>query len=417
MDAADRFARHEMTLDARRISAWLIDAGLAARPIDQLMSGFCERLNGAGLRIARVNVATSTLHPMLRALGFTWDRRHGETESFRFTHSDGVSQAWLDSPYAYMLANDITYLRRPLTGPKAQFDFPILKELRDEGLTDWCGAAFSFGLDAAVDGAGTIGLICSLSSDRDGGFAASDLVLLEQLLPTLALAVKSVAVQDMSRGLLTTYLGADAAARVLSGTIQRGSVQSVHAVLYYADLRAFTTQADTTPTEELVTLLDDYLDCMVRPVEKRGGQVLKFLGDGLLATFGVGALQPPDVCATALDAAQEAMDLVAALNRKRQGEGKPVMELDLALHLGEVLYGNVGSDDRLDFTVIGPAVNEASRMEALCKDLGQNLLISESFADSATGCRSRLTSLGRHSLRGVREPVELFTLAGEGCCA
>lgn len=417
MDAPDRFVRDEMSLDTRRISAWLVQAGLDALPVEQLMAGFCERLNGAGLRIARANVATSTLHPLLRAYGYTWDRRGGNTESLAFAHSDQLNAAWLESPFAFMLANDLTYLRRPLTGPKAKLDFPVLKEFRDDGLTDWYGAAFSFGLDAVVDDKVLVGLICSLSSDRPDGFASSDLVLLEQLLPTLALAVKSIAVHEMSRGLLTTYLGADAAARVLSGTIMRGSTQSVHAVLYYADLRGFTTLADVTPTEELIGMLDDYLECMAKPVEQRGGQVMKFLGDGLLATFGVGAVQPPDVCATALDAAREAMSLVAALNARRRDAGKPVMEIDLALHLGDVLYGNVGSDSRLDFTVIGPAVNEASRIETLCKKLDRNLLISESFAAAATGCAGQLISLGHHPLRGVREPVELFTLAEGGCCA
>ena len=177
-----------------------------------------------------------------------------------------------------------------------------------------------------------------------------------------------------------------------------------------ADLRGFTAFSDTTPKEEVLGTLDEYFDCMVRPLVGHGGQVLKYLGDGLLGTFDLQHMEKDAVCRESLDSAVEALKLVHELNAERRAAGKPVLELDLALHLGDVLYGNVGALDRQDFTLIGAAVNEASRIETLCAPLDRNLLISETFAKAALQCTGRLVSLGRHHLRGVREAQELFTV-------
>jgi adenylate cyclase len=190
-------------------------------------------------------------------------------------------------------------------------------------------------------------------------------------------------------------------------------VQGVEAVLLYADLRAFTPLADTLPGNELMALLDGCFDCMVRPVNRLGGEVLKFLGDGLLAIFRIDERRRAEICAAALAAASEALDLMDLLAAARTEQGKPTPGLDIALHVGTVQYGNVGTDSRLDFTVIGPAVNEAARIEVLCKDLDHPLLMSAAFAQSAASSRSHLVSLGRHRLRGVREETELFGLKGQ----
>jgi len=181
-------------------------------------------------------------------------------------------------------------------------------------------------------------------------------------------------------------------------------------VLFYADLRSFTPLADSLPGGELIALLDGCFDCMVRPVNRHGGEVLKFLGDGLLAIFRLSKRRRSEICASALAAASEALDLMELLSAERLKDGKPTPGLDIALHVGTVQYGNVGTDARLDFTVIGPAVNEAARIEVLCKELGQPLLVSQAFAEAAEDSRRHLISLGQHRLRGVREETELFTL-------
>jgi adenylate cyclase len=227
--------------------------------------------------------------------------------------------------------------------------------------------------------------------------------------------VKAVTLRAVGQGLLASYLGKDPADRVLSGAVQRGEVQDVEAVLFYADLRDFTALADTLPGRELIALLDECFDCMVRPVNRLGGEILKFLGDGLLGIFRIpekgGDRHRAETCKAALTAASEALDLMDILAAARRSQGKPTPGLDIALHVGTVQYGNVGTAARLDFTVIGPAVNEAARIELLCKALGRNLLASQAFAAAAQDSRGHLQSLGRHRLRGVREETELFTLA------
>lgn len=234
------------------------------------------------------------------------------------------------------------------------------------------------------------------------------------MLPRLALSLKSTLTYQISVNLLDTYVGPDAGRRILDGEIRRGAAEVIRAVLWFADLRGFTAFSDTTPKEEVFGTLDEYFDCMVRPLVGHGGQGLKFLGDGLIGTFDLQHMAKDAVCRASLDSAVEALKLVDELNAARRAAGKPVLRLDLALHLGDVLYGNVGALDRQDFTLIGPAVNEASRIEALCETLDRNLLISETFATAASQCTGRLVSVGRHHLRGVRDAQELFTVDQPG---
>ncbi|MFP6742789.1 MAG: adenylate/guanylate cyclase domain-containing protein, partial [Alphaproteobacteria bacterium] len=199
-----------------------------------------------------------------------------------------------------------------------------------------------------------------------------------------------------------TYVGAESGRRILAGDILPGKMHALPAAIWLADLRGFTAVSDTMPRHRIGHMLNAYFECMVRPVMDRGGQVLKFLGDGLLATFDTMIDEAGPLCSQALSAAADALDRVNALNDERRATDWPAMELDIALHLGDVLYGNVGAADRLDFTVIGPAVNEASRIETLCQPLGYNVLVSEAFAGAAKTCAQRLQPVGRHELRGVR---------------
>jgi adenylate cyclase len=399
------------------LAGWLANTGLRNLPLEQMVDGFCVRLNQMGIAVARMFVGVNTLHPMIRARSMIWDRVTGPSVRFEFNHAEIANPIWQQSPFARMLREGITEERRSLTDPEIIPPEPVFSELHAAGMTEWFGVTFPFGerevhLGASheADSANQLGLVCSLATDRSGGFGVDELALLQRLLPVFAVAVKGTTMRSIGRGLLATYLGNDPADRVLGGTIMRGEVQSVEAVLFLADLRDFTRLADIMPGRDLIAMLDDYFDCMARPVVKRGGEILKFMGDGLLATFGIGDALRADVCRTALDAASEAIGAVADLNSRRSAAGQLIAELDIALHVGEVLYGNVGTEARLDFTVIGPAVNEASRIELLCKELGWNVLVSQEFAAAATYCRGRLGSVGRHRLRGVRVETELFTL-------
>jgi adenylate cyclase len=240
-----------------------------------------------------------------------------------------------------------------------------------------------------------------------GGFGERDFVLIDATLPAFALAFKASIAIETAHTLATTYLGRDAAARILRGEIDRGQVNTMHKVLWFSDLTGFTRIADTLPRDQLLGLLNAYADCLVGVVHGHDGKALKFMGDGILAVFD-GAQE--DACRRALDAAETARAAVARLNRERSAAHLPVTGFTLALHQGEVLYGNVGSRDRLDFTVIGPAVNELSRIQGMSRSLDQPILVSASFAAACGDQRARLVSLGRYALRGVERPQELFTL-------
>jgi adenylate cyclase len=400
------------------LAAWLAEAGLRNLPVEEMVDGFARRLNEADVPVARIFVGTNTLHPMVRARSLVWDRATGPSTHFEFRHVEIDTPQVRQSPFATMLDEGIAERRCDLTRPAPPDDLPLFQELRTEGMTEWYGRVFPFGELAArvggpeeVERASELWLVVSVTTDCAGGYSDPQMVMLRELLPLFAVAMKAATSLAVGQGLLAAYLGADPAARVFAGTVLRGEAQSVEAVLFYADLREFTSLADTLPGRELIHLLDECFDCMARPVTRRGGEILKFLGDGLLAIFRTDDRRRAETCASALAAASEALDLIDVLANARRNDGKATPGLDIALHVGSVQYGNVGTDGRLDFTVIGPAVNEAARIEHLCKELGRNLLVSQAFAAAAERSRRHLVSLGRHRLRGVREEAELFTLA------
>jgi adenylate cyclase len=398
---------------------WLAEAGLRNMPLEELVDGFGRRLNEAGLRVERMFVGANTLHPMVRARSLIWNSGEGIARHFEFAHADIDSAQIQESPFAAMLRDGVAELRQNLGRADVLPGVPVFDELRGAGLTEWMGWVLPFGelmpqvgSPTEADHAERLWLVFSAATGRPDGFSDEGVALLREVLPVFALAVKATTLRGVGHGLLAAYLGNDPASRILAGTVLRGEVQSVEAVVFFTDLRGFTALADTMPGRELIVLLDDYFNCMVQPVMARGGEVLKFMGDGMLAAFAVVLDDRAEVCASALSAAEEVLARVEALNIERHSAGQRATSLDVSLHIGRVLYGNVGSDTRLDFTVIGPAVNEASRIEALCEPLGQALLMSQAFAEAATASRDRLVSLGRHRLRGVREETELFGLAG-----
>jgi len=402
---------------AAELIGWLADAGLRNLPFEQIVDGFSRRLNEMGVSVVRTFVGMNTLHSMLRARSLIWDRMSGPSVKYELDHERFNDPFVQQSPFARILREGIGEERRRLTdrGSLGE-ETALFEELRSAGMTEWFGVVFPFGdLSPHLRGASEtarkdqLWLVCSLTTDQAEGYRNADLATLRHVLPVFAVAIKAATMRSIGQGLLATYLGNDPANRVLSGTVLRGEVQAIEAVLFYADLRGFTELADTMSGEDLLATLDVYLDCMARPVVARGGEILKFMGDGLLAAFDANDANRAEVCATALDAAEEAVASVDALNATRQAAGQRFAGLDIALHVGEVLYGNVGIDERLDFTVIGPAVNEASRIELMCKSVGQNILASAQFVQ-AKRSRDRLVSVGRHQLRGVRGETELFAL-------
>jgi adenylate cyclase len=396
------------------LHVWAVRQGLLGTAAAELFDGFCQRLVEAGLPLWRAYAAMRTLHPQWGGYGYTWQRELNAIEPAQYGRGDGPN--WLTSPFAYLLDqaraggeehNPWRHLRRHLTGREAQLDFPVLEELAAAGGSDYFAQIVRFGAEGDLSH-GT-GIAYSFAIDRPGGFRDDDLALLKAVLPALSLAMMTHAGHTIASSLLGAYLGDDAGRRVHSGAVERGSVESIRAVLWFADMRGFTKLADSTPGRQVIELLDDVFETLTAPLRLRGGQVLKFMGDGMLAIFPLLAETQDETCRHAIDAAREAMHALDRVNRARAEADGPIAEVDLALHIGEVLYGNVGAADRLDFTVIGPAVNEASRIETLCEPLGRKVLVSAEFAAAAGSCNG-LRPLGDHRLRGVREPRAIYGL-------
>ena len=388
------------------VSDWLVTQGLLTADFDPMFSGFCEHLLAADIPLWRAQVSMPTLHPTINSIAYIWRPGTG-IEAASYDYTDFESDAFRRSPFYHLLNSDEAALRYSLEGgvsPK----FPILEEFQAAGATDYYLRRVSFSFNA--DDRAQSGVLASWVSDRAGGFSDRDIATLDRLLPRLALSLKSTLTYQVSGNLLDAYVGGDAARRILKGDIRLGSAEVIRAVLVFADLRGFTRLADSAPRDELIATLNNYFDCMVGPITEHGGQVLKFIGDGLLAVFDLADKPNESVCQESLAAAVAAIRAARDLNASRAAAGVPELSLNLSLHLGDVHYGNIGSGGRQDFTVIGPAVNEASRIERLCSPLERNLLISESFARAATDCSDHLVSLGFHPLRGVREPQELFTV-------
>jgi adenylate cyclase len=347
------------------------------------------------------------------AVGFDWHRDSDCATREDYVRVSEPLERWLKSPFRYMLQKGVSELRERLMDGNEPSRFPVLEEFRAQGATDYFTSAMSFG--PATIGPGCDpddppeGMVSSWTSDAPEGFSDRDIGAIKGLLPVLGLALKSASSYRTAHDLLAVYLGRDAGRRVLSGDIQRGSLDTIRAVIWYFDLQGFTKLAETTPGDRMIAMLNDYFGAVVGVVEAYGGDVLKFMGDGLLAIFKF-VDDDSACCSRAIAAADELLGTMATINDRRGAEDLVLTNFSLALHLGDLMYGNIGAEDRLDFTVIGPAVNMTARIQAMCRPLEQDLIISSAMAGSAVRERKRIVSIGRYVLRGIPEPQELFTL-------
>ncbi|MBV9906738.1 MAG: adenylate/guanylate cyclase domain-containing protein [Hyphomicrobiales bacterium] len=394
---------------------WAVREGLRGADAYQLFDGYCQRLVIHGAPLWRAHAAMETLHPQWSGYGMTWRRDLNAIAPEQYVHGSFEEESWLTSPLNHLIlraedGEQNPSMRRRLEAGPEQRDFPVLEEFFSEGGTDYVAYLFVYGDGSGRDRSQGAGVVYSFATDREGGFSDDDTTLVQATLPALSLAMKAHAGHVIASGLLATYLGEDAGRRVHAGSIMRGSLDNLRAVLWYADIRGFTSISDSELGPVVVELLNDVFEILTASLRDRGGQVLKFIGDGMLATFPFKEADRAETCRRALDAAIEAMRNIEALNAAREARGAPAASVDLALHLGDALYGNVGAIDRLDFTVIGPAINEAARIEALCEPLGRAVLVSAEFVDGMKASDARLTSLGRHALRGVKERKEIFAL-------
>lgn len=388
---------------------WLVSQGLTGVAENDLIRGFCERCRADGLDISRGLVFIDTLHPIFEGRGFRWnDSETNEAETFEYGSSSqgDAARNWRRSVFHHMLERGEQEMTIDLA-KAALYDFSLISDLAAKGHTHFVSYVHRFGA------AGTIGQMdCVYSywvTRRADGFGQRDLAALRDLVPVLGLAIKSAAQVDIARTLGRVYLGRDASEQVMGGKISRGVTERINAVLWFSDLRGSTAITASIAPDEIIPFLNDYAQAAIDAVHEAGGDVLKLIGDGVLAMF------TNDDMAKARRAALRAEHAfrlaMQALNTRRTADGRPVTSAYVGLHVGEVFYGNIGSEDRLDFTVVGPAVNEVSRIVSMCNSVDRELLTSSDFrAGIDAAGRRYLVSTGRYVLRGIARAQDLYTL-------
>jgi len=379
---------------------WLVRDAWKAKSTVEQVEALANALAQAGFPLSSMRLFVRTLNPQLFARFYAWRREVEEVVENEATHAGARSEQYLNSPFALIIKGE-GGLRRRLEGSDPLLDFPILEDLFKEGATDYVAVPLSFS-DGQIN-------VLTLVSDEPGGFTTDQLGNLYEILPNLGRLLEAHAQRISSLTLLKTYLGRNAGERVSNGLVKRGDGEELHAVIWFSDLRQSTTMADTMSREDYLAVLNQYFDCVVGSIIDNGGEVLKFIGDAVLAIFPIENPLDihPDACASALLAVRAADEQITEVNLSRREEGQNSLNFGTALHRGTITYGNVGTEQRLDFTVIGPAVNEAARIEDLCKTLDKPVLMSSAFAKGATGA---VISLGEHPLRGVKDPQEIFGL-------
>jgi adenylate cyclase len=386
--------------ELQKVIDWLIDGARSAASPPQMMAQACERLVQAGLPLWRVGVFVRTLHPDILGFNFIW-KPGAEVTVGTADHGLQDSPEYRNSPLAIVFGES-REVRHRIDDPESR-RFPILDDLRAEGVTEYIALPL-----LVTDG---LGHASSWTTKRPGGFSDEQLNGLRALIPPLARVVEITNQRRRASILLDTYVGSRAGERILGGQIRRGHTETMHAAIWLSDLRGFTALSDRLPAETVVDILNHYFDCQVSAIRTHGGEVLKFMGDGLLAVFPIaeadGDLQK--VCGDVLQAARESRASVEAL-RYPVGEAVERFRFGVALHVGKILYGNIGGGNRLDFTCIGPAVNLAARLEKIAGRLHRTIVASEGFAGI---CAGGWADLGEFPIAGFAKAERVYGLADE----
>jgi adenylate cyclase len=384
-----------------RAADWLMTQALKDADLEAVVRGCCERLHGAGVPIARVQFSFSMLHPLYQAVGYTWRRGQGlQVDAYRHTPGNVKPDRFLRSPYYHLLKHELDHLRRRLdNGGTAEF--PIFDDFRAEGLTDYLAFTNSFAMGTGQ------GMLGSWATDRHGGFSDGEIEALLHIQGSLAVACKMAMRGGVAKNALSTYLGAKAGGRVLAGQIKRGDGETTRAAIVWGDLRNSTEMAEQLGRQTYIDNLNGFFDATAGAVADAGGEILSFIGDGFLAIFPCERTQKDssEACKLALSAALDATYRMTETNRQRAANDEAALGYGLSLHIGNVMFGNVGLAERLSFSVFGSTVNEAARLETLTKKFTTPIVASEEFA---TYCGGEWESLGAEPLRGVNAPMPVF---------
>lgn len=378
------------------MAEWLMTALHRPNAEQDFFAEFCARLVGEGLPVGRVFCGLLSLHPQFISRNLIWSPDAG---CRLLTREHGVLQSdfYLRSPIR-LIHQGADSVRQRLDVDPGLLEFDVWRELKQDGMTDYVALPLHFSTGETN--------VISYATSRPGGFRTAELARLYDLLPLLSIRLELANAWFATMTLANTYLGEAAARRVLAGTIRRAEGEAIRAAVYLCDLRNFTAISDRADGAEIIAMLDDYFDCMIAPIRRQGGEVLKFMGDAMLAMFPMDDRTARLACGSALKAAETGTRDLARLTVTREEQGQPPLRAGIGLHAGEVIFGNIGSADRLDFTVIGRAVNEVSRVEALTRTLRRPILMTAGFARLTA--RQDLVSLGDHVLPGVSVPTEIF---------
>jgi adenylate cyclase len=382
------------------VGHWLTNGTRDERFIDNIFAELCARLQRTGIPVKRATLHLMIHNPQWIGARIMWADGMREAEIMMIEHDSRERHEYIGSP-ANEIHDGATEVRENLErDPSLGRKHAVYDELRAKGLTDYVAWPLYHTLGKQH--------IVTFATDQPGGFDQGQITGLLKHLPVLALVSEIRIKNRLARTLLETYVGAHAGELILAGATRRGSGTTVRAAIMICDLRDFTRISDNWPRDYVIDLLNDYFDAMSEPIARHGGEILKFMGDGLLAIF---PLSQASACANLLHAVAEARQAMVALNEKNTDIGRAPMNYGIGVHVGDVMYGNIGSRSRLDFTVIGPAVNMASRLEALTKQLGKTVLLSRAFADFVEGDFD-LERVGEYPVRGFNDPIEIFAYNG-----
>ncbi len=398
--------RHDGFEDARlTVASWIVEAGLSDLGPEALVSGTARRMREAGLPIDRFQIAFRLLHPLFDGMSLTFTEETGLLTSYN-TGRRAPTEAFLKSPYYHMLENNLSQLRTRLDTNEPH-DFPVFDELRQEGLRDYLALAVSFGADHV--GYDSDGILSSFAT-RSESFTDDQIYAFRWLMRPLALALRVSINGQIARTALETYHGSLVGERILGGTIRRGSGERLATAIWYCDMRNSTGLADGLPLDQFLAVLDVYFECTAGAVKDGGGQVLDILGDAVLGIFPVlGGTDPAEACRHALNAATDALRRLKAVVAKGRA-GSDRIAFGVGVHFGDVVFGNVGTPDRLKFTLVGRAVIEAARTAELTKSLRKPIVVTDAV-HRLLGGSSELVDLGVHQLRGLPIGRRLYTVS------
>jgi len=383
--------------DIREVMDWLAGGALSGPESADVLAQLCQRMLDAGVPLWRTAVFVTTLHPDVMGRRFLWQAESGVTTS-NALHSLVEKDDYRKSPFTTVYATRKP-LRRRFAASDCPADFEVLQDIRSQGATDYVAFPLVF-TDGTIH-------VATFATRQPGGFTPEQFADLESIIAPLSRVAEIRALRRTSENLIDTYVGHQTGERILSGKIRRGYVEAIRAAIWLSDMRGFSSVSERLPPQALIDRLNLYFGCQVPAVLDHGGEVLKFMGDGLLAIFPIAAESEVDeVCQRTLSCAQEFKTRIAELPPPAENEAP--IRFGLALHVGEVMYGNIGGGNRLDFTCIGPAVNLAARLEKVAAKLGEAIVASAEFAGHVPNTFSRL---GEHTVAGFAAPQTVFGLA------